>query len=267
MRWRDPMHCWKSPPTMAPPTSQPRGRFYLQFRSLDSRHNHLFICRLAYVLVSDSLLQPFPFPYRRRTLDPEFGFDASIRNIRKGEALFLLAFNYAELAKQFGGLPLIVKPVALTDEMNVPRSTFDETISFITDLCDQAATLLPEIHPDSDYGRVTKGAALSLKARMLLYAASPLWNNPSKPTDSPFRGKYDPEKWKKAAQAAQSVIDMNLYALHPDISTLFLTRTNPELIFVRMNQPCSYITGISVPSKLYPPGDMGKADVTRSPTI
>ncbi len=192
-------------------------------------------------------------------LDPEFGFDASIRNIRKGEALFLLAFNYAELAKQFGGLPLIDKPVALTDEMNVPRSTFDETIAFITGFCDQAAALLPEVHPDSDYGRVTKGAALALKARMLLYAASPLWNNPSKPTDSPFRGKYDPEKWKKAAQAAKSVIDMNLYALHPDISTLFLTRTNPELIFVRMNQPCSYITGISVPSRLYPPGGYGKS--------
>ncbi len=183
-------------------------------------------------------------------LDSEFGFDASIRNVRKGEALFLLAFNYSELIKQFGGLPIIDKPVALSDDMKLPRSTFDATIEFVTGLCDQAATLLPLVHPDADYGRATKGAALALKARLLLYAASPLWNNQSKPIDSPFRGKFDAGKWKKAAQAAKSVIDMNLYELH---------RTNPELIFVHMNQPCSYITGISVPVKLYPPGGYGKS--------
>lgn len=192
-------------------------------------------------------------------LDPEFNFDENVRKIRKGEAIFLLAFNYAELTKQFGGLPIIDKPLKLEDEMNVPRNTFDETITFITGLCEQAAALLPEIHQDSDYGRATKGAALALKARMLLYAASPLWNNPAKTADSPFRGKYDLEKWRKAAIAANDVIDLNVYQLHDDISTLFITRSNPELIFVHMNQPCAYMTSISVPNKLYPPGAGGKS--------
>lgn len=194
-------------------------------------------------------------------LDPEYQFDESTRNIRKGEALFLLAFNYAELAKQFGGLPLMENPVSITDEemIKLPRSTFDETIDFIAGKCDEAAALLPEAHPDADYGRATKGAALALKARMLLYAASPLWNNPNRPEDSPFRGKYDPAKWEKAARAANEVMDMGIYQLHNDISTLFITRVNPELIFVRMNQPTSYMTSISVPNKLYPAGAFGKS--------
>lgn len=193
--------------------------------------------------------------------DPEYQFDESVRNIRKGEALFLLAFNYSELVKQFGGLPLVDKVVGITDEdyMKRPRSSFDQTVEYVIQLCDDATQLLPVEHPDYDYGRATKGAALALKARLLLYAASPLWNNPDKTEDSPFRGKYDPTKWERAARAAKDVIDLNVYQLHPDISSLFITRVNPELIFVHMNQPCSYITSISVPNKLYPPGAFGKS--------
>lgn len=194
-------------------------------------------------------------------LDPEYQFDVTVRNIRKGEALFLLAFNYSELLKQFGGLPLVDKVVSLTDEdyMKRPRSTFDQTVEYIVQLCDDAADLLPIEHPDYDYGRATQGAALALKSRVLLYAASPLWNNPDKTEDSPFRGQYDSNKWERAARAAKDVIDLNAYQLHDDISTLFITRENPELIFVHMNQPCSYMTSISVPNKLYPAGAFGKS--------
>ncbi|MDR0698464.1 MAG: RagB/SusD family nutrient uptake outer membrane protein [Tannerella sp.] len=192
-------------------------------------------------------------------LNAEYQFDAKVRDIRKGEGLFLMAFFYSEMFKQFGGLPLIDKVISITDEMNLPRSAVDQTVDFITELCDYAAALLPLEHADADYGRATKGAALALKARVLLYAASPLWNNPAKPDDSPFRGKYDPAKWTKAAKAAKDLIDLNQYQLHQDISTLFITRVNPELIFVRMNQPCSWMTSISVPNKLYPPGSFGKS--------
>lgn len=135
--------------------------------------------------------------------------------------VFFKSIFYAELLKQFGGLPIADKVYSLDDEMNNPRNTFDETVNYITDLCDKAAALLPENHPDVDYGRATKGAALALKARVLLYSASPLWNNPSKPEDSPFRGKFDETKWKKAAQAAADVINLNQYELHSNISDLF----------------------------------------------
>lgn len=184
--------------------------------------------------------------------DPQYNFDDNTRKVRKGEAQFLMAFNLAELAKQFGGLPLINKVVSPSDEdMLVPRSTFDETIDAITKLCDEAAAALPSVSRDEEVGRATKGAALALKARMLLYAASPLWNNSSNPDDSPFQGKYDPKKWETAASAAKDVISLNVYQLYPDISTLFLTRTNSEIIFARMQDPMSYYSATHVPYTLY----------------
>jgi hypothetical protein len=192
-------------------------------------------------------------------LNTEYQFTESVRQIRKGEAIFLKAFFYSEMMKQFGGLPIIDNVVKITDEMNVPRNTFDETVEYISGLCAQAAALLPEEQPDYDYGRATRGAALALKARVLLYAASPLWNNPLKPSDSPFRGRYDADKWKQAAQAAAAVIAMNKYELHANISDLFLTRVNPELIFVHLNQPCSYMTSLSIPVGLCPSGRFDKS--------
>lgn len=197
-------------------------------------------------------------------LSTEYQFDESIRTIRKAEATFLLAFNYAELAKQFGGVPMEKTVVGVTDEMKIPRSTFDETTAYIVQLCDKAAADLPIKQPDQWLGRVTRGAALALKARTLLYAASPLWNNSAKPTDSPFRGKYDALKWKTAAQAAKAVMDLGVYRLYgtaagEDISTLFTTRINDEIIFSHMGQQECYQTGISVPMKLYGTGAYAKS--------
>jgi len=184
----------------------------------------------------------------------EYGFNNSVRAFRKGECLFLKAFFYSELFKQFGGLPLLDRVVELSDQMDDLRETVDRTVEYIVDLCDAAAALLPTEHPAYDYGRATKGAALALKARVLLYAASPLWNNSAKPEDSPFRGRYDAAKWEKAARAAGEVIALNVYALHTDISDLFVTRVNPELIFVRLNQRGIYMTFLSIPVPLCPQG-------------
>ncbi|HEY0770795.1 MAG TPA: RagB/SusD family nutrient uptake outer membrane protein, partial [Sphingobacteriaceae bacterium] len=185
-------------------------------------------------------------------VDPQYDFTDAVRAIRKGEAKFLLAFNYAELAKQFGGLPIVTKVISPTDaDMLVPRSTFDETIAHIVKLCDEAAAALPPSYDDAHLGRATKGAALALKARMLLYAASPLWNDPANANDTPWSGKYDTKKWETAAKAAKDVMDLNVYSLHPDISTLFNTRTNDEIIFARMQEPMSYHSATHIPYTLY----------------
>lgn len=184
--------------------------------------------------------------------DSQYNFDDETRKWRKGEAKFLLAFNFAELAKQFGGLPIVTKVVSPTDaDMLVPRSTFDETIAHIVKLCDEAAASLPPSHDAANLGRATKGAALALKARMLLYAASPLWNDPANATSTPWSGAYDAKKWEAAAKAAKEVIDLNEYSLHPDISTLFNTRTNDEIIFARMQEPMSYHSATHIPYTLY----------------
>ncbi|MBB5441115.1 MULTISPECIES: RagB/SusD family nutrient uptake outer membrane protein [Pedobacter] len=188
--------------------------------------------------------------------DSTIPFTAATRKIRKAEVKWIMAFFYAELAKQFGGMPIITRVIDASENLEVARSTFDETIAFIVKLCDEAAVDLPvqplvDPTPDPDLGRVTKGAALALKARMLLYAASPLWNDPANPVASNENGKYDENKWQLAAQAAQDVIALNRYSLHPDISTLFTTRTNNEIIFARMQEPMAYFTATHVPFKLF----------------
>jgi hypothetical protein len=188
-------------------------------------------------------------------LDPQFNFSDDTRKIRIGEAKWLMAFNYAELCKEFGGLPLVKTIYDPKADFVLPRSTYDETVAYIVSLCDDAAAALPVKNAvDADYGRATKGAALALKARVLLYAASPLWNDSSSPADTYLSGKYDLTKWEKAAQAAQDVMAMNQYQLHTDISTLFTSRVNNEIIYGRMQQPSAYFTAVNVPYKLYPQG-------------
>lgn len=190
-------------------------------------------------------------------------FTEPTRKLRIAEAKWLEAFFYAELCKEFGGLPLVKTVYDPTADLALPRSTYDETVNYIVGLCDEAAAGLQDAYGTSgssnpngvqaatDFGRATKGAALALKARVLLYAASPLWNDGANPTDTYLSGKYDATKWQKAAQAAQDVIALNQYALVNDISTLFTTRYNTEIIYARMQQPTAYFTATAVPYRLF----------------
>lgn len=167
--------------------------------------------------------------------DPEFGYGAIQQQQKIGEAQFLLAWHYHEMMRFFGGITLVKSSLtSSSDEILAPRNTYDECVDYVTHLCDSASEKLPLSWPSNQLGRVTKGAAFALKARVLLYAASPLFNNPNKPENSPFRGKYDVKKWEKAAAAAAEVIKLGQYSLYPDISRLFVMNTNPEVIFQRM---------------------------------
>lgn len=138
----------------------------------------------------------------------------------KGEALFLRAFFYEELFKRYGGVPLFEKPLSIDKDLQIPRNSEEEVVEFIVRDCDSAAALLPAIHSTENLGRATKGAALLLKSRTLLYAASLLHNPDNKI-----------EKWQRAADAARAVMDLNVYRLDDNYKTLFHTRTSPEVIF------------------------------------
>ena len=141
-----------------------------------------------------------------------------------GEATFLRAYYYMELVNSYGGVPLITREFKLDDpNMMVKRNSFEECANFIVDEFQKAADLLPEKFSKNDFGRATKGAALAMKSRMLLYAASPLWN-PSN----------DIKKWEAAAIAAKSVIDLNIYSLDTDYRKLFLNPKSKEIIFQRL---------------------------------
>lgn len=139
-----------------------------------------------------------------------------------GEMTFLRAFFYADLVARFGGVPLITKTFDLNSDMMVPRNTYDECIDFIVKELDIAANLLPLSYEGKDFGRATKGAALALKSRVTLYAASAYWN-PSN----------DKSKWQKAADAAKAVLDLNQYQLDPNYKQLFTSNKSKEIIFMK----------------------------------
>ena len=95
-------------------------------------------------------------------------------DVLKGEALFLRAYIYCNLARTYGGLPILKEAAELNEDFSTTvRSTFEETVKFIVDDCNSAATLLP-LKSEQELGRACKEAALALKARMLLFAASDL---------------------------------------------------------------------------------------------
>lgn len=146
------------------------------------------------------------------------------RDILIGEAKFFRAYYYMELVNNYGGVPLITRLFQLDDpQMMVKRDSYEDCVDFIVKEFSEAAELLPERFSGADFGRVTKGAALAMKARMLLYAASPLWNTGN-----------EKAKWQAAADANKAVIDLGIYSLDPDYKGLFLNAESPEIIFQRL---------------------------------
>ena len=163
----------------------------------------------------------------------------------KYEARFLRAYFYFELVKRYGGVPIITKVYAVNDNVqDVKRSSLAECMQYITAECDSAAKNLPITYAATDLGRATRGAALALKSRALLYAASDLFN-----TISWANGYSSPElialtgdrmaRWKAAADAAKAVIDLSGtgYVLNTNYRNLFITNsyTLPEVIYARRN--------------------------------
>jgi hypothetical protein len=136
-----------------------------------------------------------------------------------GEVYFLRGLTYHKLTSMFGGVPIITKAYGLTDDYEVPRNTFEDCINFIVGQLDSAAMLLPETQVD--LGRATKGAALALKARVLLYAASDLHHQMgtyapgySNPELLGYTGGSQQARWQAAKDAAQAVIDLGIYDLY-----------------------------------------------------
>jgi starch-binding outer membrane protein, SusD/RagB family len=150
--------------------------------------------------------------------------DTALKNRMTGEIKVLRAYSYFRLISFYGAVPLITKPFTLQDNFSVPRNTYDECVGFVVNELDEAAKLLPLDYDAANKGRVTKGVALAIKSRALLYAASPL-NNPTN----------DVSKWQKAADASKAVIDLNKYALFTDYKTLFSDKAlyNSEVIWSR----------------------------------
>jgi len=130
-------------------------------------------------------------------------------DVLKGEALFLRAWFYTQLCCCYGGVPLMDKTNQLGDDFSgITRATFEATVNFIVKDCDDAAQLL-KLKSETEMGRATKEAALALKSRILLFAASDLTADGT--AENELVGYTTPNRtslWTAARDAAKAVIDL-----------------------------------------------------------
>ena len=140
------------------------------------------------------------------------------------QARVLRAMFFFELARRYGDIPMPLTMLTAEEANEIEKTPFDEVIAFIVNECTESAAHLPDTYVgmlNDEIGRVTRGVALAVKAKALLYAASPL-HNPS----------GDRSKWQKAAAAAKELMDLNLYRLDP--AEKANNYTSPEVIFAIM---------------------------------
>ncbi|MBK0383073.1 RagB/SusD family nutrient uptake outer membrane protein [Pedobacter sp. SD-b] len=183
--------------------------------------------------------------------------DPLTKTFYKAEVRFIRAISYFELIKRYGGVPLIGDKIYDgTEVINIPRNTYDECVQYIVSECDAIAGFLrPNDYSSngeltgSNIGRISVGAAMALKARVLLYAASPL-NNPNN----------DLTRWANAASAAKAIItgltNLKLYTVAagnlPAFANQFVVRGNnyesilgyqtaPNVNLEKANAPIGYV--------------------------
>ncbi|WP_316805447.1 RagB/SusD family nutrient uptake outer membrane protein [Pedobacter nototheniae] len=171
-------------------------------------------------------------------------YEAQIERLR-GQAFFLRAFFEFELVKRYGSMILVTHTLSVTDKLDLPRNSFDECVKQIAADCDEAIARLPLSPTEwntTNRGRATQTAAMALKARLLLYAASPQYN-PS----------GDVTKWQAAADAAKRLMDTGKHSIYTSYPNIWLWNNgafNNETIFATVatsrndievnNAPVSY---------------------------
>lgn len=146
-----------------------------------------------------------------------------IKNQYKAEARFLRAWYYGILLRHYGGIPLIGDVIyEVDDDIKTTRDSYEDCVNYIVNECDSiiSSNILAKRRTGRDYGRISEAACRALKSRVLLYAASPLYNG--------IEDKYAPtaayksllgypqadnERWKIAYEAARDVIALNEYKL------------------------------------------------------
>ena len=185
---------------------------------------------------------------------PDLDVDTRQRWI--GEAKFLKAYYHFLLFRAYGPIPVVDKNIPISaplSETQVKRQAVDSVVNYISNLLDSAAVTLPVsiANTASELGRVTQTIALSLKAKLLVYAASPLYNGNTdfgalqgKDGHSLFNSTYSAAKWQRAATACKAAIDactaqgISLYTFQTPAGTT-LTDTTVKQMSIRnaMSEP------------------------------
>lgn len=172
------------------------------------------------------------------------------KEVSKAEAALIIAFHYAQMLRHYGGMPWINHAYKPGDDMTCTRMTVKETVAKIDSLIDATSKILPWSVEDTEEGRMTAAAALALKSRVHLFAASPLFN-----AETPFRkgeasdklftwyGNYEPTRWQNALNAGLAFLEANqangnYYSLvntgnpREDFVSAYFDRCNKEGIIV-----------------------------------
>ncbi len=134
---------------------------------------------------------------------------------RAAEAKMIVAFHYADMFRHFGGMSWFDHSIGVNEDFNFPRLTVEETVNNIVDLIDEAVPDLEwRVSDDNEHGRMTQAFALGLKLRVLLFAASPIFND-----DVPYMeglastakmtwyGNKDKARWDRAKAAGKEFMD------------------------------------------------------------
>ncbi|WP_335964772.1 RagB/SusD family nutrient uptake outer membrane protein [Galbibacter sp. PAP.153] len=132
-----------------------------------------------------------------REEDPSVSQD--IINRYKAEVRFVRAFFYVRLTMLFGDVPLITRTLNIEESKEITRDPQQQIWDFVATEFDEIKNELPKAYSGNDIGRITKGAALSMKARAMLYAG----------------------RWNEASVAAKEVMDLGEYELYPNFKDLF----------------------------------------------
>ena len=142
--------------------------------------------------------------------------DADTKNNIVAQALFLRAYSYFLLVRVYGGVPVILEPQNINDDLKVSRATTLATFNAINADLDKAIGLLQgKTFVDNDKGRIGLASALALKGRVMLYKASPLFN-PTQP--------YDNTYWQEAYTTnldAKIKIDAMGFGLNADYANIW----------------------------------------------
>lgn len=141
------------------------------------------------------------------------------------EARMLRALFFFELARRYGDIAMPLTVLTAEEANTIAKTPFHEVIDFIVKECTECADgKLPVSYASiapKEIGRITRGFALALKSKALLYAASPL-HNPEQNTD----------RWIASAKAAREIISTGYYSLSTDNDNNIDSR---EVVFMRMN--------------------------------
>lgn len=165
--------------------------------------------RSAYIFIDN--VKPLP---------EQMVYQENVDNM-KAEARFLIAYYYYLLSNTYGAIPLQTWITNLDDpedKIMIGQTPYNEVVNWIDNELQEVAKVLPAVYPESkDYGRATSVMALAIRARMLLFAASPLVNGNDDPDFAAFKNNkgenifdltYDKSRWEKAVNACKELITL-----------------------------------------------------------